>query len=76
MKPVQVLHVIPSLPVPLVRFDQAQLEDAAKDEAFLAHRKPALKELDAYLIEKKADGTLRRRSVGPVAFVPMKPGGR
>jgi protein-L-isoaspartate(D-aspartate) O-methyltransferase len=25
------------------------------------------------LIEKKADGTLRRRSVGPVAFVPMKP---
>jgi protein-L-isoaspartate(D-aspartate) O-methyltransferase len=26
------------------------------------------------LIEKKADGTLRRRSVGPVAFVPMKPG--
>lgn len=47
-----------------------------KDEAFLAHRKPALKELDAYLIEKKADRTLRRRSVGPVAFVPMKPGGR
>jgi protein-L-isoaspartate(D-aspartate) O-methyltransferase len=28
------------------------------------------------LIEKKADGTLRRRSAGPVAFVPMKPGGR
>ena len=28
------------------------------------------------LIEKKADGSLRRRSVGPVAFVPMKPGGR
>ena len=26
------------------------------------------------LIEKKADGTVRRRSVGPVAFVPMKPG--
>jgi protein-L-isoaspartate(D-aspartate) O-methyltransferase len=26
------------------------------------------------LIEKKADGTLRRRSVLPVAFVPMKPG--
>jgi hypothetical protein len=26
------------------------------------------------LIEKKADGTLRRRSVGPVAIVPMKPG--
>ena len=25
------------------------------------------------LIEKKADGTLRRRSVGAVAFVPMKP---
>jgi len=25
------------------------------------------------LIEKKADGTLRRRSVIPVAFVPMKP---
>jgi protein-L-isoaspartate(D-aspartate) O-methyltransferase len=25
------------------------------------------------LIEKKVDGTLRRRSVGPVAFVPMKP---
>ena len=28
------------------------------------------------LIEKKADGTLRRRNMGPVAFVPMKPGGR
>ncbi|MCX6632746.1 MAG: protein-L-isoaspartate(D-aspartate) O-methyltransferase [Candidatus Solibacter sp.] len=28
------------------------------------------------LIEKMANGTLRRRSVGPVAFVPMKPGGR
>src|SRR5450759_3568741 len=28
------------------------------------------------LIEKKADGSLRRRGVGPVAFVPMKPGGR
>jgi protein-L-isoaspartate(D-aspartate) O-methyltransferase len=28
------------------------------------------------LIEKRADGTLHRRSVGPVAFVPMKPGGR
>jgi hypothetical protein len=26
------------------------------------------------LIDKKADGTVRRRSVGPVAFVPMKPG--
>ena len=26
------------------------------------------------LIDKKPDGTLRRRSIGPVAFVPMKPG--
>ena len=28
------------------------------------------------LIEKKANGSLSRRSVRPVAFVPMKPGGR
>ena len=28
------------------------------------------------VIEKKADGTIRRRSAGPVSFVPMKPAGK
>ena len=28
------------------------------------------------VIEKKTDGTIRRRSMGAVSFVPMKPGGR
>jgi len=28
------------------------------------------------VIEKKADGTIRRRSVCPVSFVPMKPAGK
>ena len=90
MKPVQVFHVIPSLPAPLEglrqlaynlrwawdhdtielfrrldsdlwestghnpvlmlgSIDQAELEAAAKDEAFLAHLDRTLKELDAYL---------------------------
>ena len=90
MKPVQVFHVIPSLPAPLEglrqlaynlrwawdhdtielfrrldrdlwestghnpvlmlgSIDQAELEAAAKDEAFLAHLDRTLKQLDAYL---------------------------
>jgi protein-L-isoaspartate O-methyltransferase len=28
------------------------------------------------VIEKRADGTIRRRSAGPVSFVPMKPAGK
>jgi protein-L-isoaspartate O-methyltransferase len=28
------------------------------------------------VIEKKPDGTIKRRSVCPVSFVPMKPAGR
>jgi hypothetical protein len=58
---------------------QARQSRAANPHRPVGARRPACRAVgrlgyqELLLIEKKADGTVRCRSVGPVAFVPMKP---